>query len=132
MSVCRKKMVVCLNAAEIFICQTWIVAAIFASVALLNTNSWASLFIALVGYTRDVMQVLPPWLKLSIIEWSTCNTIRYRFIYLFYYIWLLVLSRKFKKWVILLPRFSWTVSPLLVLGQCCRRLLCSHQLPQTT
>lgn len=50
------------------ICHTLTSAVILASVALLNKKSLASSYIANVGYIRDVMHVLPPCAKLSIIE----------------------------------------------------------------
>lgn len=50
------------------ICHTLTVAVTLASVALLNKKSLASSYIANVGYMRDVIHVLPPCAKLSIIE----------------------------------------------------------------
>lgn len=53
-----------------FNCQILREAFTLMAVALLNTNSLAAPYMAFVGYTLDVITVLPPCPKLSMIEWS--------------------------------------------------------------
>lgn len=65
-SACTHKTTPFLNAE--LICHICNDAVIFVSVALLKSNTCASLFTAFVGYTRDVIHVLPPCAKLSTIE----------------------------------------------------------------